>query len=241
MAEKIVLASGKGGVGKSTLTAGLCGALSSLGKKVLAVDCDVGLGCLDIMLGIGSQCVFNWGDVILGGCGAQKALAECGGVSLLAAPREFCDCFTPEAMRDMLTNYDSQYDFILIDAPAGITRGFHLAAAAADMALVIATPDAVSVRGAQSAGMQLLDLGAHDVRLVINRFGKKSVERRRLLNIDDTIDSTGIRLIGVVPENLGILSSLMQGAELPRRNEARRGFLRIARRLCGENVPLMIE
>lgn len=130
MAEIILVASGKGGSGKSTFTVGVSKALASCGKRVLAIDCDIGLRSLDLLLGVSESVVFDWGDLLEGRCSAEQALIK-GSVDLLAAPRAYGDGFTDEGFRQMVAGFDNNYDFIFLDSPAGIDRGFTLAASGA--------------------------------------------------------------------------------------------------------------
>ncbi|MCL2507779.1 MAG: P-loop NTPase [Oscillospiraceae bacterium] len=240
MARKIIIASGKGGVGKSTLTTGLCFALEGMGRRVLAVDSDIGLRSLDILMDAGKQSIFDWGDVLLGSCEPEKAVVKADGVSLLKAPLKHDKAFTPESTRDMIAKYDGQFDYILIDAPAGISDGFLLAASMADEGIIVATPDRVCVRSAEAAADRLLELGITNLRMVINRFNRKAVEQSFLLNIDSVIDSTRVRLIGVVPDNMQLMFCLIRGMKIPPKNMAYKAFERIARRIEGERVPLEV-
>ncbi|NLO46087.1 MAG: septum site-determining protein MinD [Clostridiales bacterium] len=239
MAKKFVVASGKGGVGKSSVTAGLCYALSDMGCKVLAVDADVGLRSLDIILKTDSHSVFDWGDVIRGNCLPEQALSSASGnICVLAAPMRFSPEYTAETVRAMIDKYDKGFDFIFADAPAGISEGFRLACAMADEGLIISTPDGVCVRGAEAAGASAEEEGIKSLRMIINRFNRKGIERKHLLNIDDTIDFAGVRLIGVVPEDIQVLFCFTGGKPLPKRSDARKAFARIAKRLTGEKSPL---
>ena len=239
MAKKIVIASGKGGVGKSSVTAGLCYALSDMGYNVLAVDADIGLRSLDIIFKTGNRSVFDWGDVVRGNCLPEQATSKAtGNISVLAAPMRFTPDYTVESVREMIERYDKNFDYIFIDAPAGLSEGFRLACAMADEGLIISTPDEVCVRGAEAAGEAAEDEGVRNLRMIINRFNRKGIEHKYLLNIDDTIDSAGVRLIGVVPENIQVLFCFTGGRPLPKRNEARKAFTRIAKRLTGDKVPL---
>lgn len=241
MAQKIVIASGKGGVGKSSLTVGLCRALRDRGRRVLAVDCDLGLRSLDLLFCAGDALVFDWGDVLRGACEPDRALIDAGGVSLLAAPmRESAD-FTPQRMRDMIARYDNDFDCILIDAPAGVVGEFALAGAMADRALVVATADGVCLRSAGHAADTLREQGVADRRLVLNRFRRAAVEHRFLFNVDDAIDRVGVQLIGVVPEDPEVTFRLPKGEGLPKKSPAKLAWERIAARLDGENVPLRLR
>lgn len=152
LAKKIVVASGKGGVGKSTLTAGLSGTLAGLGKSVLVIDCDIALRSLDLMLGVRNLVVFDWGDLILYRCEPQQAMLKTDGPALLAAPLTNNDAFTRENFGNLVKSFENYFDYILIDAPAGISGGFRLAVGAADTGIIVATPDEVCVRGRRCRG-----------------------------------------------------------------------------------------
>ncbi len=240
MAKKIVVASGKGGVGKSTLTAGLSSIFSNLGKRVLVIDCDIGLRSLDLILGIREQVVFDWGDLILYRCEPRQAMLKSNGPIVLAAPLSFDEAFSAVNFKELIRSIDEHFDYIFIDSPAGISRGFRLAAAAADTGIIVATPDEVCVRSGAVAANEMLDMNVNDPRLVINRFSKKSVFRGRLMNIDDVIDAAGIQLIGIVPEDNKIAYCAVKGLPFPKESAAAQAYKRIARRIEGENLPLKL-
>lgn len=242
MAARIVIASGKGGVGKSSVSAGLACALQNAGHSVLVVDCDIGLRSLDIILKVDESILFNWGDIIAGRCRHEDALIKTVfGVSLLCAPKHFEECFTPEAMVSLADEFEERFDYIIFDAPAGLGTGFTLAAAAANTAIVVSTPDEVCVRNGALAADKLAELGIEQSRLVINRFNKKATLKGKLLNIDDVIDSTRLRLIGVVPQDNSIVFNMSCGKSLPKKSSAAAAFSRIARRLDGKRIPLEID
>lgn len=241
MAQKIVIASGKGGVGKSSLTVGLAFALRDLGRRVLAVDCDIGLRSLDLLFCVGDRLVFDWGDVLEARCTADQAMIEADGVAVLAAPLCESETHTPYKMRAMLHELDERFDFILIDAPAGVTEEFRLAAAGADAAIVVATADEVCLRSASRAAERLREGGLSQLRLVLNRFQTAAMEHCFLCSVDDSIDRVGVRLIGIVPEDVEVTFRLPKGEPLPGKSAAKRAWHRIAKRLCGENVPLKIR
>ena len=240
MAQIILVASGKGGSGKSSFVAGIGRALASLGKKVLAIDCDIGLRSLDIMFDVSEKVVFDWGDLLLARCTPEQAVIK-GSVDLLAAPRNFSDEFTPEATAKLFGSFSENYDYILLDSPAGIDRGFTLAASAADRAVVVSTPDSVCVRSCSRAFDELRRMGKEDVRLVINMFEVKPVCKKRLLNIDQCIDETGVQLLGVVPRDMYISFSTVTGKLPPADSPSTLAFSRIARRITGQRIPLICE
>lgn len=241
MAKKIIVASGKGGVGKSTVTAGLCRCLRARGLRVLAMDCDVGLRSLDLLLHAAEGIVFDWGDILDEVCTVEQAIRPADGVSLLAAPLKRGVAYTTEQMHALAERLDPLFDYILLDAPAGICGEFHLAAAMADSAIIVATPDAVCLRAAEKASQTLVSLDVEAQRLVLNRFLVSAVERSFLHNIDDAIDRTGVQLLGVIPEDPEI-TYLLPAGETPRaKSPAVQAMERIAGRIEGENVPLRLR
>ncbi|NLP48450.1 MAG: septum site-determining protein MinD [Clostridiales bacterium] len=240
MAKKIVVASGKGGVGKSTLTTGISSQIAAAGKSVLVIDGDIGLRSLDLMFGLRDRVLFDWGDIILGHCEIRQAILKAKGLDLLAAPLKPNDVFTRNNFRSLIKELDDLYDYIFIDASAGITNGFRLAVGVGDLGLLVATPDDVSVRSAGIAAQEMLALGISEPRLLINRLKKRDVKKGRFLNIDEVIDSTGVQLIGVVPEDADLAFCATTGRPFVPSNPGARAFERIAARLLGKNIPLKL-
>lgn len=240
MAQIILVASGKGGSGKSTFTAGVSRALAATGAKVLAADCDIGLRSLDLLLGMSDRVVFNWGDLLLGRCTAEQAIIK-GEPDFIAAPMDFHPDFTPEALKETFQSLSSAYDYIFLDAPAGLERGFQIAAAAATRAITVSTPDSVCVRSCGRAAEALGKLGVDDVRLVINMFEVKPVCKNKLLNIDRCIDETCVQLLGIVPRDAALGYCSVTG-EIPGEfSPSTLAFSRIAKRIRGERIPLICE
>lgn len=240
MARKIILASGKGGVGKSSLTAGIAIELCNMGQNVLVIDFDIGMGCLDLILASDDTGIFNWGDVVKGSCEPMQAIRSTVGPSLLTAPTRFdCD-YTGDSVRDMIAEYDDLFDYILMDAPAGVSGGFLLASACADEGIIVSTADEVCVRVGAFAGEKLSELGVTDIRLIINRFNKKLTSQGHYLNIDEVIDATVLQLIGVVPEDKKISYCSVVGMTTLDSSKAKEAFKRIAMRLEGFNVNLKL-
>lgn len=240
MAEIIVVASGKGGSGKSSFVTGVSRALAAMDKKVLAIDCDIGLRSLDLLFGVTENVVFDWGDLLLDRCTAEQALIS-GEIDLLAAPRSFYDEFTPDAVAKLFKSFSEDYDYIFIDSPAGIDRGFQLAAAAADKAIVISTPDNVCVRSCSRAFDELRRLKIEDVRLIINMFEVKPVCKKKLLNIDQCIDETGVQLLGIIPRDINVGFCSVTGTIPGEFSPSTLAFKRIAKRITGKRVPLICE
>lgn len=238
MAQRIMIASGKGGVGKSSLTAGLSRALCGMGKKVLMLDMDIGLRSLDLIFGVQKDMLFDWGNIIDNACDVQSATVIAGGPRLITAPMQIDTSFTDEKIKKLSDCLSDEYDYIIFDAPAGLSAGFTLACAAVDRAIVVSTMDEVCVRSVNLTASMIRRSGIKDVRLVINRFDEKAVIKRKLLNIDDVIDATCVRLLGVVPEDNLVSHCAVRGEDLPLKSNARLAFERIAKRLDGENIPL---
>ena len=236
MAKKIAIASGKGGVGKSSLTVGIGKALAARDKKVLLIDCDC-LKSIDLLTGITEFLLYNWGDVIKERCESENALYSAGDVSVITCPDTYED-ITAEQMKTLIKKYENDFDYILLDSPAGIDRGLTLACSVADRGLVVSTPDLVCVRSACIAAREMAKQGIADTRLVISRVKKRDVTKGRLLNVDSVIDSTEIQLIGVVPEDAKIrLGSMGQGI-YKKGQVSYKAFQNIAARLEGISVPL---
>ncbi len=237
--KRILFTSGKGGVGKSTLAAAVAKYLAANGSHVLLIDFDISLRTLDLMLGLGDMVLYDWGDILRGICTAQQAVVHNeDGPDLLPAPLEPAE-FQEDQVRRMVASFDDAYDYILLDSPAGVGRGFQAAVCAADTALVISTPDSVCVRSASVAADLLLQRKL-PVRLIINRFNKHAVGSGRALNVDDVIDSTGVPLIGLVPEDETLVLSAQTSSPLDLNSKGARAIGRIIGRLHGENIPLKV-
>ena len=240
MAKKIILASGKGGVGKSSLTAGIAVSLCEMGLNTLVIDFDIGMGCLDLILSADDTGIFNWGDVINGHCEPSDALRSTIGPKLLVAPPEFDESYTEDAVKEMISKYDSEFDYILFDAPAGVRGGFLLAASCADEGIIVSTPDEVCVRVGLYAGDILYSKRIENVRLIINRFNKRLTVLGHYLNIDEVIDATVLQLLGVVPEDKKLSFCSVTGMKNLENSKAKAAFFRIAKRLEGIHANLVI-
>ncbi len=239
MAVKIVVASGKGGVGKTTVTVALGKALTALGNRVLIIDCDR-LRSVDLLAGITQELVYDFGDVVFGRCEAEQAVYEKQGLSVISSPCDY-EGISEDDMRKLVEHYDCDYNFILFDAPAGLGRGLKLACAAADRGLVVSTADLVCVRSACTASREMEKMGVSESRLIINRVQTKDIVKGRLLNVDKVIDSTQVQLIGVVPEDEKLRLGSMGGVIYKKRQESYRAFSNIARRICGQYIALNLK
>ena len=245
MGQCIAVVSGKGGTGKTSFTAGVGEALALSGRRVLCMDCDVGLRNLDLALGLSDRALMDFSDVAQGRCSLESAVVEhprLPGLFLLTAPvRTRGRPVTETQMADLLAEVRKRYDFCLLDAPAGLGTGFLLATAAADRAVVVTTTDPSSLRDAQHTVMELDRFGSGKLHLVVNRVRKKLL-RSMHATIDDAIDKAGLPLIGVVPEDDTLLISLNRGVPLllsDSQSAAASAYRNIAKRIQGVRVPLL--
>lgn len=244
-ARVIVVTSGKGGVGKTTTTANVSMALARKGKKVVVVDGDIGLRNLDVILGLENRIVYNLVDVIEGNCSLKAALIRdkrVEGLTLLpAAQTRTKDCVTAGQMKDLCEQLKPDFDFIILDSPAGIESGFRNASAGADEALVVTTPDVSAVRDADRIIGMLESQGKSSIRLVVNRLRPGMVQSGEMLSVDDVLDILSVKLIGIVPEDDSVVVSSNRGEPLTLSPSSYAGmaFDNIARRILGEEVPFI--
>jgi septum site-determining protein MinD len=247
MAARIItITSGKGGVGKTTATANLGVALAQLGQRVVTVDADIGLRNLDVLMGLENRVVYDIVNVIEGVCRLRQALVKDKRLSELlyllpAAQTRDKSAVSPEDMVQVCEQMRSDYDFVLIDSPAGIERGFRNAIAPADEVLIITTPEVSAVRDADRIIGLIEAEEKGPARLIINRIRPEMVRRGDMLDIEDVIEILAIDLIGIVPEDEAIIISTNKGVPvaLDDKGQARLAFRNIAHRLLGEDVPFM--
>lgn len=240
-ARVITVTSGKGGVGKTTTTANLSVALAMLDKKVVAIDADIGLRNLDIIMGLENRIVYDLIDVVEGRCRLSQALVKHKQHATLfllpAAQTRDKSALTPDQMLAVVEELKPSYDFILIDSPAGIERGFQNAVAPANEALVVTNPEVSSVRDADRI-IGLIEAKDQPIRshLVINRMKPHMVKRGDMLSADDVVEILSIKLIGIVPDDESVLVGGNTGITQVD-SKAFNEFLNIARRLNGESIP----
>ncbi len=245
MGEAIVITSGKGGVGKTTTTANIGAGLAKLGKKVALIDADIGLRNLDVVMGLENRIVYDLVDVIEGFAKLKHALIKDKRFENLyllpAAQTRDKTAVSPEQMRELVTQMKEEFDYVLIDSPAGIEQGFKNAVAGADKALVVATPEVSSVRDADRIIGLLEAQEKHHPFLIINRIRASMVKKGDMMDIDDMIEILAIELLGVVPEDEAIVVSTNRGEPLVLNLQSRAGeaYRNIVRRLEGEEVPMM--
>ncbi len=234
-----VVTSGKGGAGKSTVTAGLGCALAKQGLKVLLIDGDAGLRSLDLMLGIGGT-VYDMSDIFAGNCEPIRAIYPspvCPNVFVVPAPVSLDRLCSPEDLRRLCKGFTLHYDAVIVDSPAGVGQGFATAVAPAERALVVTTPDMVCARDAQIVA-RLLEDREITARLVINRLRPAPVREGKMPDVDEIIDTAGLQLIGILPEDEQVAVANANGRPLPADCNAAVCFGNIARRFLGEEVPL---
>ena len=243
MGKVIVVASGKGGTGKTTSVGAISSCLAALGHKTLCIDCDAGLRNLDIIIGMSEYVVTDFSDVIDGHVELNEACSEhpkIKGLFFLPAPAfRGPEDIDPKAMSALMAQVKESFDYCIIDAPAGIGPGFRLAAQDADMALVVTVCDLSSMRDGQRVAEELHVLGIDEVRLVVNRVSIRNFKRIGA-TVDDVIDTVGAQLIGLIEEDETVF--LASNAEVPlilyEDKKAALEFLQIAQRITGDRIPL---
>lgn len=242
MSQIIVFASGKGGTGKTTVTVNVALALCRQNKKVLLIDCDCGMRGSDLMLGLEQNLVYDTSDVIAGNCFTGDAVyphPSVEGMFLMPAPINTEDEISPEVMKQFTETIRNDYDYILIDSPAGVGSGFLTALAPADRAIVVINPEPTGVRGANNIKKLLVENNIKDIRLIINKFNPKNFEQLAVYqDLDEVIDKCEIQLIGLVPDDYKIASFAQQGKPNLISENSTSVFNNIAQRIMGKNAPL---
>ncbi|MCH2227547.1 MAG: septum site-determining protein MinD [Candidatus Caenarcaniphilales bacterium] len=247
MGRVIVITSGKGGVGKTTTTANIGAALAKQGKNVCVVDMDIGLRNLDILMGLENRVVYNLVDVIEGTCKVKQALVKdkkLPTLSLLpAAQTRDKTAVNADQVKELVTDLKAMFDFVLVDCPAGIESGFQNSIAGADEAVVVVTPEMSSVRDADRI-IGLLEARKNELdsyRLVINRIKPDLVNANQMMNIDDICEILSVELLGIVPDDEDVVVSTNKGEplSLTANKSAGQAYRNIAKRIQGEDVPLM--
>lgn len=245
MGQVIAVISGKGGTGKTSLTAGVAACLAAEGQKVLCIDCDMGLRNLDLSLGLADEATVAFTDVMDGLYTLEDAVAHprIPGLDLLTAPvTKLPEDVDQEAFGRLLEEVRAQYDWCLIDAPAGVGVGFQLATRYADELVVVAVADPASMRDAARAAdlIELQDRPDRPMRLVVNRVSRRMYRKLRA-TVDDVMDGVGLPLLGIVPDDISV--TLAAAASEPLILYTSRGAsvacLHIARRLCGRRATLL--
>jgi septum site-determining protein MinD len=242
----ITITSGKGGVGKTTTTANLGAALAARGRSVVLLDADIGLRNLDIVLGLENRIVYDIVDVVEGRCRLRQAMIRDKRLNNLylipAAQTRDKEAVSPQQMRALCEELRRQFDFILIDSPAGIEQGFRNAIAGADEVIVVTNPEVSSVRDADRI-VGLVEAAELPVpRLIVNRIDPELVRRGDMMSVEDVTEILSIPLLGLVPDDETIITATNRGepVALDPLSRAGQAFRNIAARLLGEDVPFMV-
>lgn len=244
MSEVIVVTSGKGGVGKTTTVANIGTGLASLDKKVVLVDTDIGLRNLDVVLGLENRIVYNLVDVIEGNCRMKQALIKDKRYSNLyllpSAQTRDKTSVTPEQMKKLCEELKNQFDYIILDCPAGIEQGFKNAIAGADKALVVTTPEVSAIRDADRIIGLLEAEDLRDIHLIINRLRMDMIRRGDMMSVEDVVDILAVPLIGTIPDDETVVIATNQGEPLAGKpGFCGQAYENICRRLLGEEIPFL--
>ncbi len=246
MSRIIVITSGKGGVGKTTITANLGSAIARLGYKIALVDADFGLRNLDLLLGLEQRVVYTAIDVLEGQCPIEKALVkdkrQPNLVLLPAAQNRTKDAINPDQMKQLIEQLDKQFDYILIDSPAGIEMGFRNAIIPAKEAIIVTTPEMAAVRDADRVVGLLESEEIKKINLIVNRVRPEMIQLNQMISVEDIVDLLVIPLIGIVPDDERIIVSTNRGEPLVLEEPPSvpaMAFNNIARRLDGKEIPYL--
>ncbi len=243
--QVIVVTSGKGGVGKSTVTGNLAVALSRLGHRVCAVDADIGLCNLDVVLGLTSRVVYHIVDVVGGFCRLEQAIVrdrKFDNLALLAAPPSYDKSDVSRRQWVRLGNQlADMFDFVLIDCPAGIETGFKNAIAPAEKAVVVTTPDVTAIRDADRVIGLLEASGLRNPKIIINKVRPRMQYKEEQVSLERVLDVLAVDILGIIPESEEMIAQNNFGRPVVYENscEASQAIENIARRLLGEEVPFL--
>ena len=242
----IVITSGKGGVGKTTTSANLGTALAKSGASVVLIDTDIGLRNLDLLLGLENRIVYTLVDVVEERCKLKQALVKDKknpNLCLLAAAQtRDKSAVTQEQLKNICDELKEEYDFILVDCPAGIEQGFQNAVAGATEAIVVTTPEMSAVRDADRIiGLLEAKEEITSYRLLLNRVRPNLIQTNDMMSVDDVVDILSCKLIGVIPEDTGIITSTNKGEPIVNNEKSLAGqaYKNVAQRIMGEEIPII--
>lgn len=245
MGEAIVVTSGKGGVGKTTTTANLGTALALQNKKVCLIDTDIGLRNLDVVMGLENRIIYDIVDVVNERCKTKQALItdkrfDCLHLLPAAQTSDKSDV-TPETVKAIVNELKQEYDYIVIDCPAGIEQGYKNAVAGADKAIVVTTPEKSSVRDADRIIGLLEQEDIESPKLVINRIRNHMMKNGEMLDVDEIVNVLSIDLLGIIVDDDAVIKAANSGEPVAMKpnSKASLAYRNIARRILGEAVPLM--
>ncbi|MBZ2175345.1 septum site-determining protein MinD [Schnuerera sp. xch1] len=245
MGKAIVITSGKGGVGKTTTTANIGTGLAMLGNKVAVVDTDIGLRNLDVVLGLENRIVYDIVDVVEGNCRLKQGLIRdkrFEGLYLLpAAQTRDKTAVSPEQMIELVNKLKEEFDYIVIDSPAGIEQGFKNSIAGVEEAYIVTTPEISAVRDADRVIGLLESQGIKNPKLIINRIRYDMVKKGDMMNVDDIVGILAVDLIGIIPDDESIVISTNKGEPVVFQDKplAAKAYKNICSRITGEEVELL--
>ncbi len=240
MGKAIVINSGKGGVGKSTLCVALGATLAKRRNRVLMIDCDAGLRTLDKMTGSEEKLLFDLFDVSRGRCTPAQAINYCQNLTyLMAAPLKAANMPSVAFMKRLVNMLKGHFDYVFLDCAAGLGEEFISASSCADSALIVCTPDPVSVRAGANTCIALDKLGIKDRSLIINRFNHRLFDKiDEIDDLDKVIDEVGVKIIGLVPEDTNFASSILCAKQPQSKSIAMIEIEKIASRISGDYIPI---
>ena len=243
MGKVIVITSGKGGVGKTTTTANIGIGLSRLGKKVIVIDTDLGLRNLDVVMGLENRIVYNLVDVIEGSCRLKQALIKDKRFPELyllpSAQTKDKTSVSPEQMKKLIEDLKNEFDYILLDCPAGIEQGFQNAIAGADRSIIVTTPEVSAIRDADRIIGLLEAKGIKQNSLLINRLRVDMVRRGDMMSVEDVTEILAIDLLGVIPDDEKVVIATNQGEPVVGEDSpSGQAYDKVCRRLLGQEIPI---
>jgi septum site-determining protein MinD len=243
--KTIVMTSGKGGVGKTTATANVGTALALRSNRVAVIDTDIGLRNLDVVMGLENRIVYDLVDVVEGRCRLEQALIRdkhAGELYLIAAAQtRDKDCITAQQLIGLCQRLEDDFDYVIVDCPAGIEQGFRNAIAAAQEALVVTTPEVSAIRDADRVIGLLQSADIREIRLIINRIKPEMVRQGNMMDASDVLEMLAVDAIGLVPSDDRVITSTNNGTPVVYDGQSASGreFVRIAARIDGEYLPLI--
>lgn len=244
MGNIMLVTSGKGGTGKSTVALNLALSLSKEGKKAIVVELDSGLRCLDLMLGI-DNIVYDLGDILSGKCDASEGIYsayDIPNLSIIAAPTRVDQMISQNRFTQLCDYLSKSYDYVILDTPAGLGSALEVAAHASDLGIIVSNISPVSVRDAEKAALKLMGFGLNNLRLVVNMVPMVVGSKTVLPDFDDIIDNVGARLLAIIP-NDDVLSKTIidRQKKEQKKSVGAKAFCNMARRILGQDVPLILR